>query len=407
MKITYVNNVDLAGQRFNGYQLQKYLNSIGATAKMLVYEKSSGDSNVISFADSINTLKIYNSCEKKFSFNNLLFPYGKKIESMSEFQQADIIHYQLIHNNLISISDFPHMTHLNRSVWTMHDPWCFTGHCVHPLDCQKWKTGCVACPHLDRHFPMTEDRAAQFWQLKKRAWAEVDADIVISTKWMEEYLKASPLTSHFKRVHIIPFGIDLELFKPDPEKRAQVRHSLKISDDEFVIMFRSNNGLFKNLPFIEGMLGKYKKRLTIFTVEDKWLLYKQIFRHKIKDFGWVDEEKLAELYAACDLFLMPSLAESFGVMAIEAMASGVPVIVLKDTVLESITFADEAGIAINSGDIQQFVSVVSRLANSPDERRNRGELARKKAEQYYDEKLYLSRILALYEEILKRPYKKE
>ncbi len=51
---------------------------------------------------------------------------------------------------------------------------------------------------------------------------------------------------------------------------------------------------------------------------------------KSKEYAWVyDDNKLAELYQASDIFLMPSNYESFGMMAIEAMSSGVPVLSIK------------------------------------------------------------------------------
>lgn len=403
MKVTYINNTDLIGSRFNGYNLQKYLNSIKIKSKLLVYDKMSSDPNVISFADSVDTMGIYSSYESTHSWRQLLIPYSRKIANMPDFLNADIIHYHLFHNNLISIPDFPHMTKLKPSIWTMHDPWCFTGHCIYPLDCQKWRTGCGECPDLQRSFSMREDRTAEFWQLKKSAWAEVDADIVISTKWMENFIKASPLTSHFKRVHIIPFGIDLDLFKPNPEKRAQVRKALKIPKDNVVIMFRSDPNVYKNSKFIECMLNKLDQKLSIIAVGMQGLLKLNHKQYHLHDLGWLsDDEKLSGLYAASDIFLMPSLAESFGLMAIEAMASELPVIVLKDTVLESITFADDAGIAIQNGDLEQFVSVVRRLCIDSEERKKRGVLSRKLAEEHYDEKQYLENMVSLYKEIKKR-----
>ena len=98
MKIIQINNTDLPGARFNGYNLQKNFNSRGINTKQLVYEKLSNDENVITFSDSVNTSDIYREFENRHSIKSIVFPYAHKIMNMREFLDADIVHYHLIHN---------------------------------------------------------------------------------------------------------------------------------------------------------------------------------------------------------------------------------------------------------------------------------------------------------------------
>ena len=73
---------------------------------------------------------------------------------------------------------------------------------------------------------------------------------------------------------------------------------------------------------------------------------------------------MGELYQSCDVFLMPSTGESFGMMAIEAMASAKPVICLADTAVEEVSRAPELGIAVPEGDAEAMAAAMRRLMGS-------------------------------------------
>lgn len=406
MKVVHVNNIDLVGSRFNGYNLQIELNKIGVKTKQFVYEKISNDPNVVCFREPVFTgnQATYMEFEKKLSIHGLIYPYGRKIMEMKDFKKADVVHYHLIHNYIISLFDFVKMTAMRPSVWTIHDPWAFTGHCIYPGDCTKWKDGCVDCGAISKPFSMKDDKASQMWNVKKALYPKIDADIVVASKWMLNILKESPLTSHFERIHHIPFGINLDTFKDKGTKEID-REELGISKNDFVICFRSDLSPFKGIEDIKRMLERLHpaRNVTLLTVGAEGLLGKFKKKYKIKEYGWVtDEQKMAQLYSASDLFLMPSAAEAFGLMAIEAMASSRPIIVLEGTSLPDVTFAPECGIVLPKGDTDQFVHTVQRLIENQDECIMRGRIGRDLAEKYYDEKVYFNSLLELYKQTAAR-----
>ena len=129
---------------------------------------------------------------------------------------------------------------------------------------------------------------------------------------------------------------------------------------------------------------------------------------KLVELPWVtDNELMGELYQSCDVFLMPSTGESFGMMAIEAMASAKPVICLADTAVEEVSRAPELGIAVPEGDAEAMAAAMRRLMGSPEECRRRGEKSREYAEAEYDFDIYVERHLALYREIAERHRKEK
>ena len=114
---------------------------------------------------------------------------------------------------------------------------------------------------------------------------------------------------------------------------------------------------------------------------------------------WVyDDKKLAQLYQAADIFLMPSEQEAFGLMAIEAMSSKVPVISIKGTSLESVTNAPECGICCEKED---FSNELNRLINNADEIKLRAEKSYQYAKENYDKEVYIKRMIEIYQDIIK------
>ena len=149
----------------------------------------------------------------KISMQSVVYPFGELIAESEEFKEADIVHYHLIFNYFMSLYSFKKLTEMKPTVWTLHDPWALTGHCVYPVDCKGWLTGCKKCPYLDRYSPLKEDNASSIWNIKKEIYKDLDIDIVVASQWMYNMVKKSPLTKHFERIHLIPFGVDIVTWK--------------------------------------------------------------------------------------------------------------------------------------------------------------------------------------------------
>lgn len=403
MRIIQINNTDLPGARFNGYNLMENCLAEGYDIKQIVLDKYSDNSNVISLRDSVDTVSIYQDYEAVNSIRNVIIPFGRKIMRMQEFLQADIIHYHLIHNGLLSLFDLPGMLARKRSVWTIHDPWIFTGHCIYPIDCKKYLSGCERCDFLNRNFSMKEDNSHNMWMLKKRIFQEVHCDIVVASNWMANLVKNSPLTNHWKKLHIIPFGINLSLYKDANEKCLELRKKHNIKKDDIVLFFRSDRSEYKGLEYIKSMLRrlKTKKKVVLLNVGEKGLLNDFKFKYKIVEKGWLNDEKeLALLYGMADMFLMPSKAEAFGVMAIEAMAANLPVVVMEGTALPDVVMAPRYGLSFPRDNVEKFTEIVKYLVENDDKRKIIGVKCGELAEEKYSEKLYFSKMLDLYHQMM-------
>ncbi|MCL2424826.1 MAG: glycosyltransferase [Oscillospiraceae bacterium] len=410
MRIVHVNDNDLFSNRFNGHDMQIELNKRGIQANQFVMTKWGENANTIPLTKPFEEPFLRGNCvemERKLSINAMVYPYGWRLLQHPVFHSSSIAHYHLFHNHLLSMAMLSELTSAKPTVFTIHDPWIFSGHCIYSLGCNKWRYGCGDCPDLDLHFPMLYDNTEFMWKVKKKIFSTIDIDIVVASKYMLNMIQQSPITKHFRNVHHIPFGIDVDLFSSNRRSREAIRHKLDIPQDHFVMFCRAETSPYKGFNIVNEMLDILTPTapLTLVTVGEDTLLEKRhLDIYNVKQFGRVtDDSLMADLYCACDVFLMTSQAEAFGLMAIETMASSRPLVVMDGTSLPDVTFAPECGICISrENPVNELKSTIERLMQSPDECRTRGEKGRELAERHYRFEDYVNRHVELYKEIIGR-----
>ena len=92
--------------------------------------------------------------------------------------------------------------------------------------------------------------------------------------------------------------------------------------------------------------------------------------------GKLVEEDLARVYASCDIFLFPSITETFGNVVLEAMASGTPVVVAAKGGPKGIVEHNETGLHARSKDIYDFCEKIKYLIDNPSTAKSLGINAR-------------------------------
>jgi glycosyltransferase involved in cell wall biosynthesis len=146
---------------------------------------------------------------------------------------------------------------------------------------------------------------------------------------------------------------------------------------------------------------KTDRPICILTTQDKGVFDDFLGRFQIVELGWTnDEDLLIASQQAIDFYVMPSMAEAFGLMAIEAMACGKPVISFQGTSLPEVTFAPEIGVAVPMGDSSALAAAIDRWVEAPEEVRQRGALARRAAEAHYGIDLHLDRLISVYRQAI-------
>jgi glycosyltransferase involved in cell wall biosynthesis len=138
------------------------------------------------------------------------------------------------------------------------------------------------------------------------------------------------------RVEVVPGGVDLARFHPVADK-ATTRKDLSVSDDRFVLLTIRNlvprMGLDRLVLAMQAVAAKIPQSLLVIggqgplREELKALAERLGVKDHVRMAGFIPEEKLACYYQMADLFVLPSLdLEGFGLVSLEALACGLPVL---------------------------------------------------------------------------------
>lgn len=415
MKILQINYNDLLGSRFNGRDLNTYFRRSGHDAQQCVWYKNGNDQFTWRLSQTLSRGPIYtvrdllnyaiSLIERTLSVQSVLYPWPIQLLYDKQFLNSDIVHYHLLHNGYFSLHAMPRLTSLKPSIWTIHDPWLMCGHCVYPYTCERWKDGCGQCPDLKTFMPMLFDNTRYMFETKKRILAKSEVDIVVASKFMLDMAQNSPILENH-RIHYIPFGVDTTVFKK--LDTAYLRNKYRIGFNNLVISFRETDYEYKGLSYIKEVLHRlslheYEASITLLTVNQMGLLNEFKGKYQIVELGMTtDESIMAEFYNCSDIFLMPSTAEAFGMMAIEAMACGKPVIVFDGTALSDVVFAPKGGISVPMKDSAALYSALHSLLIHQNERNTIGDEAYRLSREHYDFKVHADKILRLYGEVIDR-----
>ena len=116
--------------------------------------------------------------------------------------------------------------------------------------------------------------------------------------------------------------------------------------------------------------------------------------------GYLDNaEAVADFYAALDVFVTTSMAESMGLVIAEAMASGVPVVAFAVGAIPEIVQPHRTGLLATLGDCAQFGHHLNWLAERPDACKQLGREAQELAFAEFDQQKQTDHYIELYEHV--------
>jgi glycosyltransferase involved in cell wall biosynthesis len=409
MNILHVSITDVTGRRFNGYYMQQAVDAANYHFEMAVWGKDSDNANVHKMCRGV--LRLLNSITWRvgslLALEGLIGPASFALPFQPYFRRADVLHLHLIHaGQFFSILALPMLSQRKPIVWTIHDCWPTTGMCVYSFDCERWLAGCTGrCPYPRGRSPLRHYVPALHWRIKQRVYQRMDATLVVASKWTQDRVQRSPLLRQLP-CHLIPFGIDLETFAPRP--KAQCRERLGIRPDERVLAFRGislKKDRYKGMRWLREALDLYEPRepTCLLILEDGRDFEPLSPKYRVIDLGWVDDDgRVADALCAADLFLMPSVQEAFGLMAVESMACGTPVVVFEGTSLPDVIKAPRGGLAVPLKDSAALAGTIGRLLEDDGLREELGREGRQIAEREYSLPLYVQRHLHLYEAVVEK-----
>ena len=252
----------------------------------------------------------------------------------------DIVHFHNIHSNYLGLRDIKKIQkHCPNIVITLHDMWAITGGCAHAFNCEKWKT--EFCNSCEGNISMKKFSLASFlFEQKVKALTGSGIKFVVPSSWLKRCCDESYLKN--EDVSVISNGVSLDEYIVNDKRCMQMKY--QIPSDKHILLFVANgiNNVYKGFNYLVAALRSLKKKdeyaLVIIGNKSRVKLDSSFI---IYDFGYVNSKKtLNEIYSAADLFILPSVADTLPFTAMEAMASGTPVLAFETGGIPEIVSSD-------------------------------------------------------------------
>jgi len=209
---------------------------------------------------------------------------------------------------------------------------------------------------------------------------------------------------------VIPNAVDHRRFRPDVDG-SRVRTSLRIPPEVPVVLLVGRIVPHKGVEhFVEA--ARYVTEAQFMIVGEgsllepmKRLAASMDVADRVRFLGRVSDERLPEVYAACDVFVLPSVSrlEAFGIVALEAMATGKPVIVADIPGVREMIEDGRDGLLADPVNPRDLAEKIRRLLGAPEMRRSMGQRGREKVLESFSIEQVTDRIEAVYRETLDNP----
>jgi D-inositol-3-phosphate glycosyltransferase len=223
------------------------------------------------------------------------------------------------------------------------------------------------------------------------------------------------------KVKVIPCGVDPTLFRPI--RTADARERLGRDQCERLVLFVGRIEQIKGIDVLLRALGLMFRRrpelrndVCLLVVggaldpqddapetekiqELRRLVHEHRMEANVNFVGSLDQETLALYYAAADVCAVPSLTESFGLVALESMACGTPVVGTRVGGLQTLIEDGDSGLLVPPGDDEALAEAIAQVLTDHRLRMHLAHGARSRAEHYTWQSVG-EKIDALYDSVL-------
>ncbi len=227
------------------------------------------------------------------------------LQSLPYYKDIDVIHLHSIQGWYYDWSILPELSKTKKVIITIHDDWIISGNDEHSL-----------------YFPYKTHKS---YLKRKEIFTRSNVEYIGVSDWAMNKIKNDPLIGH-NSTRTIYNGIDTNIFyKKDG---VEARRRLGLPKDKKIIISIAGSGNKSNLKwlnFVQDMAKKYESNKELFFVT-VWNHKENKTSDNFWELGWIQSDAMADYFNAADIFLYPTLADSFGLVIAESLACGCPVL---------------------------------------------------------------------------------
>lgn len=326
-------------------------------------------------------------------------PTKKLVEFIKQYD-PDIIHLHNLHGYYLNIKilfEYLKNEFKGKTVWTIHDCWAFTGHCPHFAfkKCNKWQTECFKCPEKNGYpKSLLADCSKRNYLEKKELYTGLhDLTVVTVSDWLKGVTERSILGSYpVKRIYN---GVDLNKFKPTV---SDVRKKYNCENKKLIFLVSDGWNERKGYSKLIKIAKKSPEAWQYIMVGlDKGKIA-ELPRNVIGLERTWNQQELIELYSAADLFLNPSVEETFGLVTVEAMACGTPVVLVNSTASPELIKTEGSGLICEiNASVDEMLDIIAKGLTLKE---NGGNISARKNAEIYSVQKHNEEYIRLYSNLI-------
>jgi glycosyltransferase involved in cell wall biosynthesis len=339
MNILILNTSErIGGAAIAANRLMKALRGKGIDAKTLVLDKQTSDKNIISLQSSFIKRQlarfnflwerwiifVHNRFSRRNLFKVSIANTGFDISGHPLVKSADVIHIHWINQGFLSLGNMAKLMQSGKPiVWTLHDMWAATGICHYSGNCGKYTTECSNCPLLQGK--TAHDLSYKAFASKKKLGLN-RITYVGCSRWIANEAKKSALLQNASITNI-PNPIDTTVFKPCDKAATRQKRGLPVNKKLVLFVAAKLSDTRKGMSYLVEASRYLQQREAevVFLggrIDDNLLHTISLPAHNV---GFLPTPAdMASLYAACDVFVTPSLEDNLPNTLMEAMSCGTP-----------------------------------------------------------------------------------
>jgi glycosyltransferase involved in cell wall biosynthesis len=318
-------------------------------------------------------------------------------------RQADVLHLHNLHGYYFDLRMLPELAAGTPTLITMHDTWLLTGHCVHPFDCTRWRTGCGECPTLGTYVPIRRDASAENRALKRDLIERAGVALAVPSRWLMRMAEDSGLGAS-NEMRVIPNGVDTRVFRPGDKDEA--RAALSIPREARVLLvvanklaanpFKDYRTLLEALSIVGAGPAGPVELIALGT--DEVPAVPGVHARAIK---YVDDKSVVvSYYRAADIYVHAALAENLPLTPLEAMACGTAVVASDVGGMSEVVADGIAGTLVPPSDAAALAAAITTLLDDAQMRGSMGDAGARAVAERFTLTGQADAYLAWYDELL-------
>ncbi len=342
------------------YGISRVLTDLGIENRVYYSAGFSDYSNSVRYMSKaqIKTGALMSRIFGNWGFNSVIAT-ARLIGQLKAFD-PDIVHMHNMHGHNCNLSMlFGYLKKTKtKVVWTFHDCWAYTGYCMHydMIGCLGWQKECGNCPQK-REYSWLFDKSKKLLKKKKKLLEELDLTVVTPSRWLANEVRSSFLNN--KPIKVIPNGIDLSVFTAE---QGSFREQYGL-EDKYIVLgvafdWSERKGIDVFLRLSQTLPSDYQIVLVGTNAEiDKSLTDNIISIHRTQN-----QQELAGIYAAADVFVNPTREENYPTVNMEALASGTPVLTFRTGGSPEMV-DDTCGVTVKKNDVDSLEREIIRACS--------------------------------------------